>query len=153
LLHDTVGIVYVELSKLKEVMKKAPADMTPLEAFSVFLAVADQEKHKELLTGIIKVKEEIRLASEILATMSKDPNEIARFLSRRRYERDREHERAVLRDEGRTEGLAEGRKEGRKEGRAEERAEIARNFLADGDSIDRVMRLTGLSKTELESLL
>jgi predicted transposase/invertase (TIGR01784 family) len=145
LLHDAVGIVYVELSKLKEVMKKAPADMTPLEAFSVFLAVADQEKHKELLTGIIKEKEEIKLASEILATMSKDPDEIARFLSRRRYERDREHERAVLRDEGLAEGLTKGRTEGHKE--------IARNLLADGDSIDRVMRLTGLSKTELESLL
>jgi predicted transposase/invertase (TIGR01784 family) len=122
-------------------MKKAPADMTPLEAFSVFLAVADQEKHKALLTGIIKEKEEIRLASEILATMSKDPHEIARFLSRRRYERDREHERTVLRDEGLAEGLTKGR------------AEVARNFLADGESIDRVMRLTGLSKTELESLL
>jgi hypothetical protein len=74
---------------------------------------------------------------KILATMSKDPNEIARFLSRRRYERDREHERAVLRDEGLAEGLTKGR------------AEVARNFLADGESIDRVMRLTGLSKTEL----
>jgi predicted transposase/invertase (TIGR01784 family) len=77
--------------------------------------------------------------------MSKDPDEIARFLSRRRYERDREHERAVLRDEGLEEGLTKGRAEGL--------TKAARNFLADGESIDRVMRLTGLSKTELESLL
>jgi predicted transposase/invertase (TIGR01784 family) len=81
--------------------------------------------------------------------MSKDPDEIARFLSRRRYERDREHERAVLRDEGLAEGLTKGLAEGLTKGLTK----VARNLLADGESIDRVMQLTGLSKTELESLL
>jgi predicted transposase/invertase (TIGR01784 family) len=87
---------------------------------------------------------EIRLASELLSTMSEDPNEIAQYLSRRRYERDQAHNRAVLRDEGRAEGKAEGRAEGR--------AEVAKNALLKQISIDDIIEITGLSRAEIEAL-
>ena len=43
----------------------------------------------------------------------------------------------------------EGRQEGRKEGRKEGRMYVAKNLLADGFPIDRVVRLTELSEEEI----
>lgn len=46
----------------------------------------------------------------------------------------------------------EGRAEGRAEGKAEEKIEVARNMKADGESVEKIMRYTGLSKEEIEKL-
>ncbi len=49
-------------------------------------------------------------------------------------------------------GIAKGRQEGLQEGRQERTREIARAMLQAGDSIERVMTITGLSRAEVESL-
>ena len=46
----------------------------------------------------------------------------------------------------------EGRAEGRAEGKAEEKIEVARNMKADGESVEKIMRYTGLSKEEIEKM-
>ncbi|MBR1745285.1 MAG: PD-(D/E)XK nuclease family transposase, partial [Fibrobacter sp.] len=55
--------------------------------------------------------------------------------------------------EGRAKGLAEGREEGRAEGRAEgansKAREIAKAMLADGDSLEKVARISGLSESDI----
>ena len=64
------------------------------------------------------------------------------------------------REEGREEGRAEGREEGREEGRAEGREEgknlkaiqIAKKLLESGMDVDTVMKMTDLSKNEIEKL-
>lgn len=58
----------------------------------------------------------------------------------------------IAKFEGREEGLAEGREEGREKGRVEERIETARRMLSDGLSIEMVVRYTGLSEEEINSL-
>jgi predicted transposase/invertase (TIGR01784 family) len=60
--------------------------------------------------------------------------------------------REVLREEAREDGLEEGRKVGLEEGREERELEIARTMKADGDSIERIARLTGLSEEVIASL-
>ena len=47
---------------------------------------------------------------------------------------------------------AKGIKEGIKEGRKEFAVEIAKNMLAEGVDIDRVVRITKLSKAEVAAL-
>ena len=42
--------------------------------------------------------------------------------------------------------------EGREEGREEQRTEIARQMKAAGESIEKIMRYTGLSKKDIEKL-
>ena len=83
-------------------------------------------------------------------------------------EKGREEGRAEGREEGRAEGRAEGREEGRAEGREEGRAEgrvegreegknlkaiqIAKKLLEAGMDVDTVMKMTDLSKNEIEKL-
>lgn len=50
------------------------------------------------------------------------------------------------------EGIAKGKAEGRLEGQLESKKEIARLMLADGKPIEEVMRYSGLSRTQVESL-
>ena len=50
------------------------------------------------------------------------------------------------------EALQKGRKEGRKEGREEGREEVARKLLAEGESHERVARLTGLKLADVTKL-
>ncbi|MCQ2194319.1 MAG: hypothetical protein MJZ28_05130, partial [Paludibacteraceae bacterium] len=57
------------------------------------------------------------------------------------------------RKEGREEGLKEGREEGLKEGLEEKSFETARLMLQDGESIDKIIRYTGLTKEQVESLI
>ena len=54
--------------------------------------------------------------------------------------------------EGRAKGRKEGREEGRKEGANTKAREIARAMLADGDSIEKVARISGLSETDILSI-
>ena len=79
-------------------------------------------------------------------------------------EKGREEGRAEGREEGRAEGREEGRAEGREEGRAEGRVEgreegknlkaiqIAKKLLEAGMDVDTVMKMTDLSKSEIEKL-
>ena len=71
-------------------------------------------------------------------------------------EKGREEGRAEGREEGRAEGRAEGREEGRAEGRAEGRVEgviqVARKLLDAGMDVDTIMKMTDLSKGEIEKL-
>ena len=60
------------------------------------------------------------------------------------------------REEGRAEGRVEGRAEGREEGRAEGRVEgviqVAKKLLESGMDVDTIMKMTDLSKSEIEKL-
>jgi predicted transposase/invertase (TIGR01784 family) len=52
----------------------------------------------------------------------------------------------------REEALQEGREKGREEGREEGKIEMAKLMIADHESIEKIMKYTGLSKLEIESL-
>ena len=67
-------------------------------------------------------------------------------------EEGREEGRAEGREEGRAEGRAEGRVEGGEEGREQRNIEIAKKMLAAGMDIDTIMKMTDLSKSEIEKL-
>ncbi len=64
------------------------------------------------------------------------------------FEKGREEGREV----GRAEGRVEGRAEGRAKGRNERSIEIAREMLADGESIQKIMRYTGLTEAQIKEL-
>ena len=67
-------------------------------------------------------------------------------------EKGREEGRAEGREEGRAEGRAEGREEGRAEGRVEGVIQVARKLLDAGMDVDTIMKMTDLSKGEIEKL-
>ena len=90
--------------------------------------------------------------------------EIATFTPEERikYENDMTTERDIQNyisyarekglEEGMEKGIEKGREEGREEGRAEGMADAARNMLAEGFSIDLVVKCTGLSVEQVKEL-
>ena len=54
--------------------------------------------------------------------------------------------------EGREKGLMEGREKGLMEGRAEEKRNMARALKAMGDSVEKIVAVTGLTQAEVEAL-
>ena len=80
------------------------------------------------------------MAVELLQTISKDEIERARFRSRRMFRMDMEHNLIAARDEGRDEGRNEGV------------MAVAKNLLDFGETVDKIIKVTGMTRDEIESL-
>ncbi|MBQ0093992.1 MAG: hypothetical protein KBS36_05090, partial [Bacteroidales bacterium] len=63
-------------------------------------------------------------------------------------ERDIINQKEFARQEGRAEGLVEGLAKGK----TEARAELAKGMLSNGIDINLIVKLTGLTETEIKSL-
>ena len=85
LFHDAIQVVYVELSKLSEVLKKSVDEMSDLEKWAVFLRYAENPVYREIVNRVIASKEELNVAGELLMGISQDERERAIFRSRRMY--------------------------------------------------------------------
>ena len=86
--------------------------------------------------------------------------EIAKFTKKelREYEdslkayRDIKNSLDTAREQGFEKGHEKGRVEGRAEGRDERSIEIAREMLADGESVEKIMRYTSLTETQIREI-
>jgi predicted transposase/invertase (TIGR01784 family) len=84
------------------------------------------------------------MAGNLLMSVSQDERERAVFRSRRMHQTDVASNLATAEDRGVQKGVIIG---------AEEKAiVIARNMIADGDSIDKIIRNTGLTREEIKNL-
>jgi len=156
-LSDALVTIFVDLTKLDEVKRKPVSTMTGEEAWASFFAYASDPDHRELISKLVVERKEIKMAEEMLQTLSKDEIEQARFRSRRMFEMDQQHNRIIAQREGRAEGIAEGKAEGRAEGMAEgeakSRFEIALKLKkANTLSNEEISQFTGLSLSEIEEL-
>ena len=140
------------MDKLHKVLKKPVREMTSLEMWPVFLRFAPDPKYRELINEIMKQKEAIAVATEVLTTISQDEHERARLRSRRMFETDMVSNLLTAEERGRIAGHAEGMKEGMKEGLVEGMevalTEVIRRMKADGMSIEDVARYTQLTVNE-----
>ena len=66
LLTDALRIIFVELSKLKEVLKKPASEMSNLEKWAIFLRYANEPEHRDTVNEIIAEKGEIEVAANLL---------------------------------------------------------------------------------------
>ena len=100
LLHDSVRVLYIELSKLNEILKKPVEQMTDMERFSVFLRYAENPDYREIVNKVIESKEGLAVAGELLMSISKDERERAIFRNRRIAIADQESNMITARREG-----------------------------------------------------
>jgi predicted transposase/invertase (TIGR01784 family) len=133
-------IIYVELSKLNKILKKSVNDMTDLEKWSIFFQYANEPKYRETINKVIESKEVLKMAGNLLMSISKDERERAIFRSRRMYQSDLES------------NLATAEARGKAEGETTKALAIARSMIADGEPIDKIIRYTKLSQKEIENL-
>jgi len=131
-LLDTVGIIFIELTKLKEIISKPINDMSGEEQWSLFFAFGGDLNYLDLMDRLESARKEIKMARELLSTISQDENERARFRSRRMFQMDMEHDRAVTRDE--------------------RSMEIAKNMLKLNMAVELIAQVTGLTIAEVEAL-
>ncbi|MDR1378679.1 MAG: Rpn family recombination-promoting nuclease/putative transposase [Synergistaceae bacterium] len=94
-LLDAVNILFVELSKLKRVLEKPVNEMTSAEMWAFFLAYANKPRYRELLDKVIGAKGEIKMAYDLLTSISRDADERASFRARRKFQMDLEHNQIV----------------------------------------------------------
>lgn len=136
LLSDAIQVVYVELSKLQEIMKKSVDDMTDLEKWAVFFQYASEPNHRETVNKVIASKEVLQMAGNLLMSISQDERERAVFRSRRMYQTDLQSDLATAEDRGERRG----------------RIEVARNLLKINLPLEQITLATGLTSEEVERL-
>ena len=83
LLHDGIRAMFIELTKLNEVLKKPVEEMTDIERFSIFLRYAENPDYREIVNKVIESREGLAVAGELLMSISKDERERAIFRNRR----------------------------------------------------------------------
>jgi predicted transposase/invertase (TIGR01784 family) len=136
LLSDAIGVIYVELSKLSDILNKPINDMTDLEKWSVFFKYAEDAEYRETVNRVIESKEVLQMAGNLLMSISKDERERAIFRSRRMYQSDQASNEATLLERGRRAG----------------RDEIAQKLLAMNLPLEQIVSATGLTREEVEAL-
>ncbi|MCL2814337.1 MAG: Rpn family recombination-promoting nuclease/putative transposase [Oscillospiraceae bacterium] len=144
LLHDAVRVVFVELSKLEEILLKPVETMTDLEKFAVFFQYAPSQEHRGIVNKIIESEEVLKVAGSLLMNISQDERERAIFRSRRKFQTDMDSNLAT----------AEARGEAKGEARGENKKafEVARNALRKKMTVEDIIDLTGLTREEIEGL-
>ena len=132
LLHDTLQIIFVELTKLQKILKKPVEQMTDLEKFSVFLKYAENPEYREIVNKVIESKEGLTVAGKVLLNISKDERERAIFRNRRIALADQESNLITAERRG--------------------RLDIAKKLLKRNRPINEIIEDTGLTREEVEGL-
>jgi predicted transposase/invertase (TIGR01784 family) len=136
LLHNAIQAIFVDLTRLDEVLKKPVGEMTGMEKFSVFLKYAEKPEYRDIVNKVIESEEGLAVAGEVLMSISKDERERAIFRNRRIALADRESDRVTS----------------ERVGRMAERSTIARNLLKMNMPIEQIIIATGLTAAEVEAL-
>jgi predicted transposase/invertase (TIGR01784 family) len=132
--------MFVELTKLDEVLRKPVGQMTNMEMFSVFLKYAENPDYREIVNKLIESKEGLTVAGEVLMSISKDERERAIIRNRKIALADRESDRVTSERIGRAEGRVEGI------------LAVARNMKKRNKPIEEIIEDTGLTREEIENL-
>ena len=140
LMHDAVQAVVIELSKLDDVVIKPPKTMTDLEKFSVFFEYAANPAYRDTVNKVIESEEVLTVASNVLMSISQDEGERAIFRSRKKFQMDMASNFATAIDNAKDEGKKDAE------------LKIAQNAKAMGMDSETIIKLTGLTSEEIESL-
>ncbi|MDR1599292.1 MAG: PD-(D/E)XK nuclease family transposase [Oscillospiraceae bacterium] len=170
-----LGIVFIDLTNSKLLLGKEPGDLSLLEKWSAFFAGANKRTYWGLLEKICNETEEVRMASDLLQSISRDQIERDKYIRRCVAERDRLYSIAIQarkvstafaegeakgeargRAEGEAAGEARGRAEGEAAGEARGKAEAARQFaisaIMSGLKTEDITRITGMTEAQVDEL-
>ena len=140
---DKIEMHYLQLPKFKQKCKRIS---NKLEEWLTFISFENMEELKMI------ENEKVKKAEEELEYLSGDEAERRIAYLRETAEIDRKFAMTAARDQGREEGRAEGIAEGKSEGRAEEKIDVAKKMLAEKMDINLIIKITGLTKEEIEKL-
>ena len=114
------------------------------------------EKYSKKMNNAI-IKESVdnlkRLNSDAAFVYGLTPEEDEMLVRNTRDELVRREALAKGLAEGKAEGKTEGLAEGKVEGKAEGKAEIATNLLKENYPIEKIIKVTGLTKEEIKKII
>ena len=143
--NDKLSFKYVEIAKFD----KTEDELVTL--YDKWLYVLKNLSRLDKRPAALKEKIFSKLFGE--AEIAKfTPTELKEYEDSLKAYRDVKNSIDTALEKGREEGRVEGREEGRAEGREQRNIEIAKKMLAAGMDIDTVIKMTDLSKSEIEKL-
>ena len=141
ILTDKIEIHFIQIPKFKKQRK----DMkTKLDMWMDFISQIDE---KEVKNAMSKNKE-IKKAQEEYEYLTGDEEERRIAFLREKALRD---ENSIF-DAGKDIGRKEGKEEGKEEGKKEEKKEIAKSMLKEKMPIETIIKITKLSREEIEKI-
>ena len=148
-------IVFLDLSKIDDIVEKDIKQMTNVDMWAIFFKYANDNEKREILNKILEQKEGIKMAANILIQVSKDEEARAYYESELIWELDHNSRINYAKregiDEGRAEGRIEGKIEGKIEGIEEAKIEVAKNMAKRGVSMQYIIEDTGLSEDTIRA--
>jgi len=139
--YDKLTFIYLEMPKFKKTEAELQTDFD--KWMYVLRHLPDLQDRPPALQE--RIFQKLFEAAEIARF---DPQEKANYEESLKYYRDLKN----VVDTSFEEGREEGRAEGIEEGRAERDKDIARQMKEEGEPMEKIMRYTGLSRTEIEGL-
>jgi predicted transposase/invertase (TIGR01784 family) len=133
-------IITLELSKLKEVVKKPAEEMNRQEEWAIYFRYIKDKAKRKKINEIMEREEGIAMASEVLMTISKDEAERSRLMSEYKYQMDMQSKLVHAKRVGEQKGIQKGK------------IEDAKNMLNEGLSLDIIHRVTGIDTKTIQSL-
>ena len=144
-------IIWVQLAKIKNNEKIKNSISKELRDWAEFFSDPN---------AIESSDEGMKDAQKLWNRISANDQLTAQLRAEEKYQRDKDSEIAINREEGRQEGIAEGLEKGKEEGLAEglekgehnAKTETARKMLTDDLSMDVIAKYTGLTIEEVKLL-
>ena len=145
--NSVIQYLYIELNDLiGYTIKKRLEEYTLKDFWIRFLANYENDKKSGMLEKLCNLEEGIRMAEETLLRVTEEERQIARELSREKYQMLLEAERADARREGLAEGLAEGFEQGIEQGMRQGVQQGKKEGFADG-AYQKIVEMAKLMKT------
>lgn len=153
LLSDRLEFHFLELGKVDG--QKPVEALTEAERLAAYLKYANDEEKQDYVQEII-YSEGLTMTENAYRKVTQDEIEYERMESRLKYQLQYNTDMSLARQEGLELGLEQGRTEGEAVGIAKGEAaatvKLARAMKADGESVDKIVKYTGLSADEVERL-
>jgi len=105
-LSDAKTIIFLDLSKLGDILDKSVDEMTNVEMWAIFFKYVTDESKQDILNQILERKEGVKMARNILIEVSKDEEARAYYESELIFELD---QRGRI-NQAKREGMAEAEK-------------------------------------------
>ena len=105
ILSGNTKIIYIELTKLREIEKKPVSEMTGMEKWALVLKNVNNKNKQGLIQEIIESEEGIQMGVKVLETISKDRKEFIRYFHYLKAEIDRESQIIYAHDKGEKKGV------------------------------------------------
>ena len=146
LLTDRVTFIFIELPRFKKSIDELDGNV--LEGmYFCFKNMAVLDERPKMLTH--RIFNKIFEVSELYNMDQETRDKVIRNMT---TERDLRNQMAYARQEAIEEGHAQGHAQGLAEGLAEGLVAVAKEMLADGMSLDKIAKYTGLSQEEIAAL-